>query len=168
MISFRSDEIETAAAFGDPRVVDFARSLRAETVRAADDLSALVNDLRTPLGYAPCVLLTTMRGIADIVRSHRTAGVRIETMILLEGLDIARDLLHQCVYRLVQEGLTNAVKHAPGSSFGCSSTAPRATVCDCASRTISPVRQGRSPATAPAPVRPVCASAWSRSEVRSR
>ncbi|MGO1411532.1 MAG: sensor histidine kinase [Microbacterium sp.] len=114
MISFRSDEIETAAAFGDPRVVDFARSLRAETVRAADDLSALVNDLRTPLGHAPSAPAPTMRGIADIVRSHRAAGVRLETIILLEGLDGASDLLHQNVYRLVQEGLSNAVRHAPG------------------------------------------------------
>ncbi|WP_119695881.1 sensor histidine kinase [Microbacterium halotolerans] len=114
MISFRSDEIETAAAAGDPRVVDFARSLRAETVRAADDLGALVNDLRTPLGHAPSAPAPTMRGIADIVRSHRAAGVRLETMILLEGLDGASDLLHQNVYRLVQEGLSNAVRHAPG------------------------------------------------------
>lgn len=113
-ISFRSGAAERAAAEGDPRAAEYLRALRAETVRASDQLSALVNELRTPEVDGPLGPSPTMNGIADLVRAHRASGVELEVMILLVGLEGASDALQQSVYRIVQEGLTNAVKHAPG------------------------------------------------------
>jgi len=113
-ISFQTGAIQSAVTSSDPRAAEYAQALRGEVVRASDQLASLVNDLRTPdigdrLGPTP-----TLTGIVDLVRSHRAAGVVVDTDILVVGLDGASEALQQAVYRLVQEALTNAVKHAPG------------------------------------------------------
>ncbi|MEE6286148.1 histidine kinase [Georgenia sp. MJ173] len=51
--------------------------------------------------------------LADLVGESRAAGTAVELVVALDGAPTG--IVGRTVYRVVQEGLTNARKHAPGS-----------------------------------------------------
>jgi signal transduction histidine kinase len=73
---------------------------------ALDELDRLVALLQTDD--------TGPRDIDALLAHARAAGVRVRYTPLPDGAVVAPDL-RDAVYRIVQEGLTNAMKHAPGS-----------------------------------------------------
>jgi len=60
--------------------------------------------------YLPTPCARDLRGLVDGLRGQ---GVSVE--LSMHGVDELPDAVSVCVYRVVQEALTNAVKHAPGS-----------------------------------------------------
>ena len=56
-----------------------------------------------------------IRDIAALVDNLRAGGMEIE-LVMTERLDDIAPAVQLCAYRVVQEALTNAVKHAPGAS----------------------------------------------------
>jgi signal transduction histidine kinase len=73
---------------------------------ALDELDRLVALLQTDA--------TGPRDIDALLAQARAAGVRVRYTPLPDGAVVAPDL-RDAAYRIVQEGLTNAMKHAPGS-----------------------------------------------------
>jgi signal transduction histidine kinase len=62
----------------------------------------------------PSPLAPVMREVRDLVDEARSAGQHVETMT--DGLPAQAPLTHRlAVYRIVQEALTNARKHADGA-----------------------------------------------------
>jgi signal transduction histidine kinase len=59
---------------------------------------------------------TTPRDIDALLAQARATGVRLRYTPLLAGA-VLPPMLRDGVYRIVQEGLTNAMKHAPGSDL---------------------------------------------------
>jgi signal transduction histidine kinase len=57
----------------------------------------------------------TIGDVPDLVDESRRAGARIELAMNLERPEAIPTVIGRTVYRVVQEGLTNARKHAPGS-----------------------------------------------------
>lgn len=55
-----------------------------------------------------------MRSVGEIISATRSTGTPVDAMVMLDGAAQAPEILDATVYRLVQETLTNAVKHAPG------------------------------------------------------
>ncbi len=63
---------------------------------------------------APPAPLTGMREVGGLIADARAAGAEVNATVLLEGLADISPSLGAAVHRMVQESLTNALKHAPG------------------------------------------------------
>lgn len=103
------DEVEAA------EVRASAERIRASAHDALTDLRDVLGVLRGSDGDVPHVPQPAYADLADLVEDARAAGMRVEVVDgLAEG---SRELVPTGVgrtaYRIVQEGLTNARKHAP-------------------------------------------------------
>ncbi|WP_257493109.1 sensor histidine kinase [Actinomyces wuliandei] len=89
-----------------------ARLVREEAETAMRDLRSLLTVLREPVGAAePAPRLADLAGMVDDVLAARQP---VTSSIFLDRADQADDVLSRAVYRIVQECLTNARRHAPG------------------------------------------------------
>ncbi|GAA5024339.1 sensor histidine kinase [Actinopolymorpha pittospori] len=87
--------------------------IRESAHQALQDLREVVGVLRAPLGELPQPTLAEVPAlVADSVR----AGMRVDSRVEVEGPVPAS--VGRTAYRIVQEGLTNAHKHAPGAEVG--------------------------------------------------
>jgi signal transduction histidine kinase len=111
-VALQGDELSLAVAQGDSDIDSIARSLRQDARRSLDDLRGLLGELREgPVAdYDPSRY--SMRRIGELVRSARAAGTPVDAMILVDGVERAAAVLDHTVFRIVQEALTNAMKHA--------------------------------------------------------
>lgn len=81
------------------------------------ELRALVGILRQGNAAAPTrVPLPGLSGLNELVEGARASGLSVE--LKTEGKASVPALVDLAAYRLVQEALTNAIKHAPGSHVG--------------------------------------------------
>ena len=109
-----SDASETADALGeeDPRAA--AQRVRQEAQGAMRDLRSLLAVLREPVGAVePAPRLEDLREVVDgVLAAHQP----LSSSIYLDRAAQADEVLSRAVYRIVQESLTNARKHSPGTS----------------------------------------------------
>jgi signal transduction histidine kinase len=94
--------------------------VRASTHQALDELRAVISVLRddapdddSPAGARPQPGLTDL---AALVAETRDAGTPVDVIDRIDRPQEVPGALGRTVYRIVQEGLTNARKHAPGQS----------------------------------------------------
>ena len=88
--------------------------IAAQARTALDELRAVLGVLRAPDGQAPQAPQPTLAQLPDLLDRMRAAGMVIA--IAAEGA--RRELpvnVELCCYRVVQEALTNAARHAPGA-----------------------------------------------------
>lgn len=89
---------------------ELARTVREQTHEALQDMRGLIGDLRSgPGARGP----STMRAIGSLLAELRAGGVSINAYIFIESPERASVQLDSTVHRVVQESLTNAIKHAP-------------------------------------------------------
>lgn len=112
LVSMMGGNVERAVSGGDADAAHLARDLQTETRNALVDLRALVGDLHTEPS-APPARETSMRSLGDLISATRAAGTTVDAIVILDGASEAPAALDSAVFRLVQEALTNAVKHAP-------------------------------------------------------
>jgi signal transduction histidine kinase len=116
LMVLQAGAIEMAAA--DPaRVEQLAGQVQVAGRQALDELRQMVGVLRagegddaTPLGPQP--------GLTDLTRlvaQSRDAGMDVELRALPAG-DAVDAAVGRAAFRIVQEALTNAAKHAPGAA----------------------------------------------------
>ncbi|WP_298039228.1 histidine kinase [uncultured Microbacterium sp.] len=86
-----------------------ARTVREQAHAALDDMRGLIGDLRTGPGQASP---STMRAIGPLLAETRAAGAVIASYVLIESPERAGAQFDSAVHRIVQESLTNALKHA--------------------------------------------------------
>ncbi|MGW5360348.1 histidine kinase [Actinopolymorpha pittospori] len=87
--------------------------IRESAHQALQDLREVIGVLRAPVGELPQPTLAEVPAlVADSVR----AGMRVDSRVEVEGPVPAS--VGRTAYRIVQEGLTNAHKHAPGAEVG--------------------------------------------------
>ncbi|MFI0738537.1 sensor histidine kinase [Streptomyces sp. NPDC021100] len=99
--------------------------IRDAAYQALEDLREIIGVLRLPAGDAPDRPQPTLDDIPRLVDESREAGMRVEAEVRVEaGARAAAgtsaggppaDVTGRTAYRIVQEGLTNARKHAPGA-----------------------------------------------------
>lgn len=96
----------------DPQVAQSAHLVRESASAAMADLRSLLDLLRDPLdNELPPVPLTEL---ATVVQESFGAGQPLSSSIFVTDAETAGPSLTRAVYRIVQEVLTNARKHAPG------------------------------------------------------
>jgi signal transduction histidine kinase len=87
-----------------------ARVIRESAHRALQDLREVIGVLRAPVGELP---QPTAAEVPGLVAESRRAGMRVDLRHDLAGP--VPDTAGRTAYRVVQEALTNARKHAPGA-----------------------------------------------------
>lgn len=102
-------------AEGDEKLAESAHVV-SESARAAHaDLRSLLSALREPLGSEPPAI--SLVKLQEVVGDSIGAGESINSSIFIESAESADPALSRAVYRIVQELLTNARKHAPGQQI---------------------------------------------------
>lgn len=116
LVSMMGSNVERAVRGGDADAAHLARDLQTEARYALVDLRALVGDLRTEPNEPP-PRKASMRSLGDLISATRAAGTTVDAIIILDGAAEAPAELDGAVFRLVQEALTNAIKHAPTTTI---------------------------------------------------
>ncbi|MGI5336920.1 sensor histidine kinase [Streptomyces sp. CA-181903] len=93
--------------------------IRDAAYQALEDLREIIGVLRLPAGDAPDRPQPTLDDIPRLVEESREAGMRVEAEVRAAADTSAGGppaaVTGRTAYRIVQEGLTNARKHAPGA-----------------------------------------------------
>ena len=90
-------------------VAGAAEIIRASAHQALQDLREVIGVLRAPVGELP---QPAFADLPALVEGSRDAGIPVE--LTLDAPGTLPEHVGRTAYRIVQEGLTNAVKHAPG------------------------------------------------------
>lgn len=115
VVALQGGVLEMAVEAHDPRAIDIARELRREASRGLDDLRGLLGQLHDASSGDGSTQTASMKSIRELVRSARATGATIDALVMVDGTDRVAAVLDRTVYRLVQEALTNAMKHADGA-----------------------------------------------------
>ncbi|WP_431954578.1 histidine kinase [Nocardia lijiangensis] len=113
--------IQSEAALGvltrrdpDPAITGILGSIRANSVSALQEMRTMIGLLRRDDGAedepaAP----RTLAQLPMLVDAARSAGTSVRVADSLDGAQLP-SAVDQAAYRIIQEALTNAMKHAPG------------------------------------------------------
>ena len=94
-------------------IVLAASVIRTSAATALDELRHIITVLREDTANGTGGHQPTLDDLPRLLEESRAAGMRLEARVDLPGN--VPDALGRAAYRVVQEGLTNARKHAPGS-----------------------------------------------------
>ncbi len=95
----------------DPRVAQSAHLVRTSATAAMDDLRSLLAVLRDPMAFENANV--PLSKLPEVVRESFGAGQPLSSSIYIADPERADPALSRGVYRIVQELLTNARRHAP-------------------------------------------------------
>lgn len=115
LLSLHAGGLQVAAG-EDQRLSHSAALIRESAQQAMDDLQSLLRVLREP--EATAFNRTAMPSLSDlptVIDETVDGGMPVISTIYLSEADEADPALARAVYRIVQELLTNARRHAPGA-----------------------------------------------------
>lgn len=129
LVSLQAGALEVVAA-GDPELQEAASAVQANAHRSLDDLRGLIGVLRDPAtvrtsATEPPVQLS-LDDLAELLTTTREAGTPVVATVVVSDATSASAPFTHAVYRIVQESLTNASKHAPGLHLDVALTASAA------------------------------------------
>lgn len=96
------------------RAIDALESIKQVSARALRDLRSALGVLREESGEGPTAPAPSIAVVPELVRQARSTGLPI--VLRMEGSPASLPTALQIgVYRIVQEGLTNVMRHADGA-----------------------------------------------------
>lgn len=112
VVSLRAAALEVS---GDDTVQETAQLVRSSTHQALEEMRDLIGVLRNgqvslTAGPGPGRTLTEL---PELIATARESGADVAANVFVTGGESAPAPLTRAVYRIVQESLTNAIKHAP-------------------------------------------------------
>ncbi|MFD9960859.1 sensor histidine kinase [Amycolatopsis sp. NPDC058986] len=114
-IAIQSEAVLSSSGTNPALAHGVLESVRENSVSALEEMRAMIGLLRSAQGDAEMETTAPPRlaELSKLVESARASGLRVEVRSTMDGqgLPAAVDLT---AYRIAQEALTNAVKHAPG------------------------------------------------------
>ncbi|MGQ4614957.1 histidine kinase [Nocardia sp. R7R-8] len=97
----------------DSAVAGIMRSIRANSVSALEEMRTMIGLLRSDDDVAEVAAPRTLAQLPILVDAARAAGISVR--VRESPGDVALpSAVDQAAYRILQEALTNAMKHAPG------------------------------------------------------
>jgi signal transduction histidine kinase len=115
LMVLQAGAIEMAAKDPD-RVEQLAGQVQAAGRQALDELRQMVGVLRAgETEHAPLAPQPGLDALPLLVDESRQAGMRVGLTALPDGAAWVDPAVSRAAYRIVQEALTNAGKHAPGA-----------------------------------------------------
>jgi signal transduction histidine kinase len=111
LLSVHAGALEFRPDASPEEIARAAKVIRENAHLALQDLREVIGVLRAPVGELP---QPTLADVRQLVAESGRAGMRIGLREELDGAAVP-DLVGRTAYRTVQEGLTNARKHAPGA-----------------------------------------------------
>ena len=111
LLSVHAGALEFRPDASPEEIARAAKVIRENAHLALQDLREVVGVLRAPVGELP---QPTLADVRQLVAESGRAGMRVGLREELGGATVP-DLVGRTAYRTVQEGLTNARKHAPGA-----------------------------------------------------
>jgi signal transduction histidine kinase len=121
LLSLHAGALEFRRDASAEEVAEAAGVIRATAHAALEDLRGVIGVLRdNAQNGAPEPPQPTLGEIPALVDESRAAGMRVRAR--LEAADEVPAILGRTAYRVVQEGLTNARKHAPAAAVDVSIT----------------------------------------------
>ncbi|MDQ7807713.1 histidine kinase [Amycolatopsis sp. A133] len=120
LLSLQAGALEVTAATA-PDAAEAAKTVRTTARQSLDDLRQVIGVLRgagfadrAPGGPAEPPQ-PTLAEIPDLITGARQAGLAVNVTILLDQASTAPAPLGTAAYRILQEALTNVLRHAPGA-----------------------------------------------------
>ncbi|MDR7279571.1 sensor histidine kinase [Catenuloplanes atrovinosus] len=115
LLSLHAGALEIRPDAPATEVAKAAGVIRASAHQALQDLREVIGVLREPAADGdPERPQPTLADLTTLVEESRAAGTRVALELPADGGN-PPDMVGRTAYRLVQEGLTNARKHAPGA-----------------------------------------------------
>jgi signal transduction histidine kinase len=128
-------------------IAQAAAIIRTSAAAALSELRQVITVLREEPDDAAGPPQPGLAQLPDLLEESRSAGMTLQARIDVAGTGSLPAALGRSAYRVVQEGLTNARKHAPGAAVEVTVTSDGSAVL--VAQVIS-----RRPADTPAPVTP--------------
>jgi signal transduction histidine kinase len=101
----------------EAEVAESADVIRENAHRALADLREILGVLRTPEAFAPPDRpQPTLVDLPALLEEARLAGTKVRVHDDIGGLAKIPDTIGRSAYRMIQESLTNARKHAPDTT----------------------------------------------------
>jgi signal transduction histidine kinase len=94
---------------------DAARTVRSTAKQSLEDLRQVIGVLRDGRDFQLHGPVPTLTDLPALITDTREAGVPVNMTVLLDQATAAPPQLGMAVYRIVQESLTNILRHAPGA-----------------------------------------------------
>jgi signal transduction histidine kinase len=124
LLSLHAGALEFHPDASAEEVAEAAAVIRASAHAALEELRDVIGVLREGApGSAPEPPQPTLAEVPALVEESRLAGMRVRWHIDVPGDAALPAALGRAAYRIVQEGLTNARKHAPGAAVEVTITA---------------------------------------------
>ncbi len=112
LLSVHAGALEFRPDAPPEEIAEAAGVIRANAREALQELREVIGVLRSDAtGVVPPQ--PTLDAIPGLIEESRAAGMKVSAQVEVQGGDV---LLGRTAYRVVQEGLTNARKHAPAAA----------------------------------------------------
>lgn len=116
LLSLHAGALEFRPDASRDEIARAAGVIRDNAHQALDELRAVIGALREGDGAAPEPPQPTLVDVARLVEESREAGTPVDERCGVADLGAVPPAVGRHAYRVVQEGLTNARKHAPASA----------------------------------------------------
>jgi signal transduction histidine kinase len=118
LVSLHAGALEFRARTVGEDVARSAAVIRDSAHQALEDLREVIGILREGESGddAPQRPLPTLDDVTTLVEESRAAGMKVSARLTLDDTSALPLSAGRTAYRIVQEGLTNARKHAPGAA----------------------------------------------------
>ena len=115
LLSVHAGALEFRPGVPAAEIAQPAEVIRTSAAAALGDLRQIITVLREDSAATDGPPQQGFGQLADLLQESRSAGMTLDARIDLPGTGQPPEATGRTVYRVIQEGLTNARKHAPGA-----------------------------------------------------